>query len=154
MKAQLAAWGALLRANLMPWNEYVENLHALFLKNPENDFLLKLEMSASNEKDTYAILFDIADNLTDAEKPTYANIIFAPLEKIYRANLPIRQFNEIAQRLWNQILFDTNYQEPFVFLTMADDYLDDEVDRESAARELFEQAFSYYKGYIKRRNCP
>lgn len=146
MNVQLAAWGTLLQANLMTWNEYVENLHALFLENPDSDLLLKLEMSTSNMKDTYAILDQSAAKLTENEKRDYARTILCPLETLYRLNMPLADFNAIARRVYNAIPAELSGEEPFGALTTADDYLDIDVNFEKTyddrARDLFEYAFA------------
>ena len=64
--------------------------------------------------------------------------LYIPFTACY--NIPMKEGD-----CMNAILFDTNYQEPFVFLTMADDFLDAEAGQESAARDLFERAFTYYR---------
>ena len=154
MNATLSAWATLLSAGFMTHDEYIDSLHALYLENPDNDLLYRLEMSTANKKETFALLYGVMDVLADCEKPAYAMQIFEPLEKIYRTGIPILEFNIIAQRIWNAILHDTNYEEPFVFLTMADDYLDDSIRQEPIARELFEQAFHIIKGEFHDRPHP
>ena len=146
MNVQLAAWGTLLQANLMTWNEYVENLHALFLENPDSDLLLKLEMSTSKKKDTYAILHQSAAKLTENEKRDYARTILCPLETLYRLNMPLADFNAIGRRVYTAIPAELSGEEPFGALTTADDYLDIDVNFEKTyddrARDLFEYAFA------------
>ncbi len=129
MYTKLAAWGILLEAGLMEYDDYIEKLHELFLANPESGFLLELEESTRSFKETCILL---RRAWPDADWAVCARLILAPLEDCYReSSLP--EFFDLARRTIRPL----PDEEPFVFLRNAEDYFD--YGAEQQARDEIER---------------
>lgn len=125
-------------------NDYAAELDRLFLKDPENDFLLELENLGNDRAAAWARLGWIADRLNI---DLFGKELFAALEKVYKADaFPLTEFGRRCYELWRALPYHP-YQyehiEPFSTLTYADDPLS--YGDEGQSRDLYEAVFDYYK---------
>ena len=144
LQAQLAAWGTLLLAGMMCQEDYLQGLHGLFLAEPENEMLQRLENCTANPKETIVLLLSALDPDDSAQKSAYARMILEPLGMYYRrADLSIGTFARLAEALWRAIPRVIADEEPFVLLSTAADWLDPDAGCEAAARECYERALRF-----------
>ncbi len=125
-------------------NDYVSELDRLFLENPEDDLLLKLEELDYDRAAAWARLGWLADRLNI---DVFGKELFAALEKVYRENrFPLAEFGSRCYELWRALPYHPYQYEhikPFDTLTYADDPLS--YGDEGQSRDLYEAAFDYYK---------
>ncbi len=120
-------------------------LDEMFLNTRDNELLIQLEECSDNYKDTFAQLNRFfkyeADNF-DAD--LFGSILFQGLEKYYYTKtFDIAEYGKRCYKMW--LLFPDNIStdEPFFTLNYADDCLS--YGDEKQCRQLYENAFNYYK---------
>ena len=125
--------------------DYYTELDRLFLKNPEDDFLLELEGLGDDRAAAWERLGWLAESSLNID--VFGKELFAALEKVYNENrFSLTEFGERCYKMWGGLPY-MPYQheciEPFHTLTYAADPLS--YGDEGQSRNLYEAAFNYYK---------
>ena len=139
----LLSYAILLYVGLMTDAEYKENLNAHFLKHPDNDLLLELEMKTLDIQGTIKIIFDYCLK-NNVDYDTFGRFLIIKLEEIYyKDNMDIRFFGSKMYSIWGVLPSEIQSKEPFLPLCYADDSLS--WGDEMRTRELYQKMFQYYK---------
>lgn len=137
----------LLRAGFIDDSTYDGELDKLFMQNPESELLLELEFLSGDIEKSWTILhqYCIGDNHTSYDYLQFGKVLFSHLEEVYNSNqMELREFAKRAYDVWYMLPTHIYENDMFWVLNHADDYLS--IGDEKSARELYEKAFSYYKG--------
>ena len=122
-------------------NKNKKNAH--FLKHPDNDLLLELEMKTLDIQGTIKNIFDYClENNVDYD--TFGRFLIIKLEEIYyKDDMDIRFFGSKMYSIWRVLPSEIQSKEPFWTLCHADDSLSWGDERQT--RELYQKMFQYYK---------
>lgn len=125
-------------------DDYYTELDRLFMANPEDDLLLELEGLGDDRAAAWARL-EWVESLLNVD--LFGKELFAALEKVYNENrFSLAEFGRRCYEMYFGLPYKP-YQyehiEPFLTLTYATDPLS--YGDEGHSRDLFEDAFNYYK---------
>ena len=140
---KLAALCCLWTFGLGTKEDYSEELDRLFLKEPESDFLLELE-NLGDCAAAWRRLSPLIESSLDVDK--FGKELLAALEKVYNENkLSPLDFGERRLHMLYNLPRKISDNEPFHSLFFADIPYDEYYDEERT-REIYQNAFDYYKG--------
>ncbi len=135
---------ALMRSAGFPMErEYEQSLHALFLRDGENDDLLYLE---SETDPKLALLYLLARIPTEADRAaTFGRCLMTALMPFYRSQ-SLTEFTAGLRRMWRLLPSELSFENPFHMFCYADDPLS--WGDEAQCRELCERILHFYRGPI------
>ena len=143
MVARLLSYAILIYTRVVPETEYKENLHAYFLKDPNNSLLLELEWRTSDIQYSINVIIDYARK-NDVDYDTFGGFLISKLEEIYyQDDMDIKYFGSKMYLVWSELPSEIQNKEPFRILCYADDPLSWEDENQS--REIYQRMFYYYK---------
>ncbi len=122
------------------WDDYSNELHELFLNNPDNEVLLMLE-EQGDSKDAMLHLFSEMGKCELDEK-AFGSLLMDKISELYQT-MEITEFGRKMYKLWGYLPAIIMKNEPFYTLSYADDCLS--WGDEKQCRELYEKAMGYYK---------
>lgn len=142
MVEELLAYALLWDVEIISDSEYNEYVDLLFLKNPNDDLLLKLEWNSSDKEKCILIISNHCnENLINYD--IFGQYIFSKMQEIYFENrMSIQVFSEKSYALWKKFPDAIHQTEPFWTLCYADDSLS--WGDENQTRRLYEEAFKFY----------
>ena len=140
---KLAALCCLWAFGLGTKEDYSEELDRLFLENPESDFLLELENLSGCAAAWKKLSFLVESPLN---VDVFGKELLAALEEVYNENrLSPLDFGERRLHMLYNLPRKISDNEPFHSLFFADIPYDEYYDEERT-REIYQNAFDYYKG--------
>lgn len=139
---KLAALCCLWTFGLGTKEDYSVELDRLFLKSPEDDFLLELE-NLGGCAAAWKRLSSLVESPLNAD--IFGKELLAALEEVYNENrlLPL-EFGERRLHMLYNLPRKISDNEPFHSLFFADIPYDEYYD-ENRTREIYQNAFDYYK---------
>ena len=120
--------------------EYRQKLDALFLSNPDDEFLLELEFRSSNIKES-CLYLKAHFNCSAFDRDQFGRFLMQQLSVLYREN-NLRYFADKMYSLWQNLPNGISHEEPFWTLCYADDPLSWGDERQ--CRELYEEMLGSY----------
>lgn len=125
--------------------DYYAELDRMFLKNPEDDFLLELENLGGDCGAAYARISMLIQTGINTDK--FGRELFGGLEKFYLKNFDslssLEEFGKMCYDLWKSFPASIDTKDPFHTLCYADDPLSWGDEKQS--HELYQKAFDHYK---------
>ena len=138
---ELFAYAILLYENIVTEEMYQKKLNELFLKNPENEMLLKLEWETDIDEAILYIRTHIEYKNINDEK--FGKSIIKILKKYYEYCTDIKQFVEKMYSLWEVLPTTIQHKQPFYMLSYADDPLSwGDIEQ---SRSIYENVLNYYQ---------
>lgn len=128
--------------------QYEALLHALFLADASNDFLLELEECTTDAVKTgQAFMRGCGPALSQWDVSIFGAHLFSGLKSVYHTNgMGLEEFGKRCYQLWGDLPSLISKAEPFWTLSYADDPLS--WGDTAQTRSLYEKAFAFYDG------CP
>lgn len=140
MDEGLLVYGILSYAELGSEEDYLNYLHTLFLKHPEDWNLLHLEWETDIKKAVDYMRTNILEKEVNWEQ--FGRMLVEELEKIYE-NSDLEWFADRTYRLWKNLPEQIQDIEPFWTLNGADEPLS--WGDAAQTRALYETIFHYYE---------
>ncbi len=138
---ELFAYAILLYENIVTEEMYQKKLNELFLKNSENEMLLKLEWETDIDEAILYIRTHIEYKNINDEK--FGKSIIKILKKYYEYCTDIKQFAEKMYSLWEVLPTAIQHKQPFYMLSYADDPLSwGDIEQ---SRSIYENVLNYYQ---------
>lgn len=137
----LIIYGIFSDLNLKSENLYQKKLDKLFIENPDNPDLLELELLSGNISESIIYITNHI-NSSNIRIELFKKNLAEYLEKLY-SEMDIKTFSEICYKIWSRLPENIAYDEYFILLNYADDYVS--VGFENVAEKNFENLFSHYE---------
>ncbi len=126
-------------------NNYESLLNEVFLSDPDNNFLLRLQEHSSNLLDTRGLFSHYLEyENKDFKHDVFGKSLFEGLELVYKsASFSIKVFDRKCYQLWTDLPSEIIQVEPFWTLSYAGECLT--WNDEEQTKKLYENAFAFYK---------
>ena len=138
---ELYIFALLLNEEIIPAESYFRRLDTLFLDNPKNELLLRLEWETNISEAILYIKKRIDSNILNYE--LFGKILMEKIKTYYENNPDITIFADKMYHLWKSLPETLQKKEPFFALCYADDPLS--WGDEKQTRELYAHMMNYYK---------
>lgn len=138
---EILAYGLLMDCNAKAEKLYNEKLDGLFLKNPDNPELLKLELMCGNTEESVIYITNHI-NFSDIDIETFEKKLIDCLKTLY-STMDIDEFSDLSYKLWNRLPSCIADEEPFMILCYAGDSLS--WGDVLSAKKNYERIFLYYE---------
>lgn len=131
-----------MEAELLSISEYRNHLDALFISQPDNDLLLKLEWCSSDILASSQLIFDyFKDSKIDVD--AFGSCLMQGIKKYYVQNeVCLKVFNSRVLSIWAKLPSDIHRLEPFWSMSYAGEPLSWGDTKQS--RSIYEKMINFY----------